>query len=684
MKITLNKPTSGYNLAQINENFDRIEAEFQDKVLYRDNPVGEPNTLENDIDANGNSIYNLSNISSEEITLDGVPLSQVVADSAAVLRLDLAKNAATAFGAGQVGYGGTLNYVVGTIGAVVDDCLINVKLFPWLATGDGTTNDGPAIAAADTFARSKGHTLFFPRPAVAYRVLTFLELGSGSKWRGDNGSKILIDRQCSLGTSIGGRGRALYAQSKSDIRLEGLEFYSAGAALTTQVDICFNLVTKMRVRNCIFRDFGDATHYSQGLIVFNSTDVDIIHNTFTGNSGDGLAFSNSVINFNTLHNRFTNNGDWGFAISISCANGRVNGNYVANNDSTGLGADRSSTITFANNIVDDCEHGIRICDFGGTMGLSKNITATGNIILNCLTAGLSFENMDADPTSTATGNVVIGTTAGQGLRVVNTELGTIGGNTIVDSFAEAILFQSTQTPSSTGNTTVVGNTLDGATYGVRQITGPGTTTGITVAGNRVVNMSVTKYSLNALSDLLPDTLLVPGPIGSTTPSTGKFTTLEATSVITATGGQIQFPATQVPSSNANTLDDYEEGTWAVDPRINSSSTGIVVASSTTWYLKIGRLVTVHFDFTLSSKGVGSGPFTVAGLPFALDASGGRPGAHVACASGGSAMPSLCANYVSANSIIVASQSATVLTQLPSTSVTDTSRFYGTATYLTTN
>ena len=46
--------------------------------------------------------------------------------------------------------------------------------------------------------------------------------------------------------------------------------------------------------------------------------------------------------------------------------------------------------------------------------------------------------------------------------------------------------------------------------------------------------------------------------------------------INLTSGQITFPTTQVPSSDANTLDDYEEGTWtpviiAAAGTINSSS-----------------------------------------------------------------------------------------------------------------
>lgn len=58
-KLVLDDTVSGYNLQIINNNFDKIEQEFQDKVLYRNNPTGEPNALETDIDANGKRIINL-------------------------------------------------------------------------------------------------------------------------------------------------------------------------------------------------------------------------------------------------------------------------------------------------------------------------------------------------------------------------------------------------------------------------------------------------------------------------------------------------------------------------------------------------------------------------------------------------------------------------------------------------
>lgn len=50
--------TAGTNLTSINDNFTTIEAELNDKVLYRDNPVGETNTVQQDIDMNSNKIIN--------------------------------------------------------------------------------------------------------------------------------------------------------------------------------------------------------------------------------------------------------------------------------------------------------------------------------------------------------------------------------------------------------------------------------------------------------------------------------------------------------------------------------------------------------------------------------------------------------------------------------------------------
>ena len=84
---------------------------------------------------------------------------------------------------------------------------------------------------------------------------------------------------------------------------------------------------------------------------------------------------------------------------------------------------------------------------------------------------------------------------------------------------------------------------------------------------------------------------------------------------TATGTGIAFPATQSASSDANTLDDYEEGSWTPTLTFNGGSTGITYSTRTGKYVKIGRFVQAQFRITLSNKGSSTGSAKVEGLPF---------------------------------------------------------------------
>lgn len=71
MKLNLPDVTNSNSVSVINNNFAAIKQELQNKVLYRDNPDGEPNTLETSIDANGKEIYNVSTLRTTELYIDG-------------------------------------------------------------------------------------------------------------------------------------------------------------------------------------------------------------------------------------------------------------------------------------------------------------------------------------------------------------------------------------------------------------------------------------------------------------------------------------------------------------------------------------------------------------------------------------------------------------------------------------
>jgi len=84
----------------------------------------------------------------------------------------------------------------------------------------------------------------------------------------------------------------------------------------------------------------------------------------------------------------------------------------------------------------------------------------------------------------------------------------------------------------------------------------------------------------------------------------------------ATGTGITFPATQSASSDANTLDDYEEGTWTPVVNLSSSAPTVTYVTQFGSYTKVGRMVTVTCNLVWSAASGGSGDFRVSGLPFA--------------------------------------------------------------------
>lgn len=62
-KITISNISSGFaSTTALNNAFDALETELNSKVLYRDNPSGEPNQMENDLDMNGNDILNAGTV----------------------------------------------------------------------------------------------------------------------------------------------------------------------------------------------------------------------------------------------------------------------------------------------------------------------------------------------------------------------------------------------------------------------------------------------------------------------------------------------------------------------------------------------------------------------------------------------------------------------------------------------
>ena len=97
--------------------------------------------------------------------------------------------------------------------------------------------------------------------------------------------------------------------------------------------------------------------------------------------------------------------------------------------------------------------------------------------------------------------------------------------------------------------------------------------------------------------------------GATVTSTGQV-------VISGAGaGQIVFPAAQNASSNVNTLDDYEEGTWTPSIGGSGGQSGQVYTRQLGTYTKIGKRVFLDFNVLLSTLGTITTSVQIKDLPF---------------------------------------------------------------------
>jgi hypothetical protein len=157
---------------------------------------------------------------------------------------------------------------------------------------------------------------------------------------------------------------------------------------------------------------------------------------------------------------------------------------------------------------------------------------------------------------------------------------------------------------------------------------------------------------------------------------------QSSGLVTLPAGQLAFPATQNPSANVNTLDDYEEGTWTPSLSFAGASTGIAYGTTLGRYTKIGNLVTATGMLVLTNKGSATGPAQIGGLPFTAANDSIYGSATVGYAAGLSSVTGAVLGLVSPNTTkVTLYQSANgAASGLTNAHFSNTSAIYFSATY----
>lgn len=146
-------------------------------------------------------------------------------------------------------------------------------------------------------------------------------------------------------------------------------------------------------------------------------------------------------------------------------------------------------------------------------------------------------------------------------------------------------------------------------------------------------------------------------------------------------GGVRFPATALLSTNANTLDDYEEGTWTPALKFGGASVSMTYSTQTGRYVKVGGLVTLWWNITLTNKGSSTGSATITGLPFAVLAAEGQGGA-ITHYSGMSSSAGILAAANTSEEIVLRIVGATTAAAADNTNFSNSSLLNGFITYQT--
>lgn len=591
-KITLDTVAGGYDLSIINNNFDKIETELNDKVLYRNNPVGEANTLETDVDVNAKRIYNLPEplLDSEAARLQDVqnalaggaanlieftPYGNISAtnlQAAIQEEIDDLASTTSGKGASMVGYPTTGE----TVSTALDSRLPEIGTYMLLREYSGPVTAYYVRGVASLF--DSGHGIF--------------RVDSGDTTSADNGGTILVD-------ALGRRWKREFVgplhAAWFGVRGDGVTADKAAIDLASAAAVARSGVLKFHAGTFLYAGRWTITGAERIVIegegeatVFQSTDRTTNtdwHLHFTGDyitlrnfrvDGEKAALSSpvterygvyvnglwteldGVIIHDTINNATSLNGTRGVRVirstirdigydsasqnTIGILTGAAEqttivGNTVYNCGRTGIMAFNAQKVTITGNNVDSCENGIRV---DKTTWTDPNYAViSGNTVTNGYGDGIRFSGNYV----TVTGNLCHGN-SGNGLNSEGGSNQVVSGNTSTGNTQNGLRVGSAA--AATEKLTITGNTLTGNTAnGIFLNNTTAAATDVVIVGNnltgntdraiRLGNAGADSTLFHANNNYLAGNIVM-SSTGWTITAPGAYqTTLTAAATITATG-----------------------------------------------------------------------------------------------------------------------------------------------------
>jgi hypothetical protein len=355
---------------------------------------------------------------------------------------------------------------------------------------------------------------------------------------------------------------------------------------------------------------GDADFTFNGTTVTMTNDASI--SGLTVGKGGGSVSSNTAVGANALNSNTT--GSQNIAVGFAALQANTTGH-------SNIGIGRSAmvaTTTGQSNI-----------GIGGTYNANASLQANTTGSFNVAVGEGSLSANTTASNNTAVGyQAAYSNATGANSVMIGRQAGYSATNSAQNTFIGALAgYSSNATAGGNGyNTTVgyragynlttgYGNTFIGSNNG----TGLGSGDLITTGNNHSI---LGAYDGNAFNlDIRTATVIRYSVISCgngnrhLTSASGYSTALGDNAVPQA-GTGITFPATQNGSSDANTLDDYEEGTWTPTVFIGATQVTSYHFQVGT-YTKVGRIVHANCWVRVNVKGAATGSVSIQGLPFTL-------------------------------------------------------------------